>query len=93
MYQDNRPLIVQLIVVTLLAVGVITLSSISSRAATLPQQTQAPSTFAPVTNPEVIENWLPKGSYVYTVARLHDYLAANGLLATSMSAKDMVSAD
>ena len=91
MYQDNRPLIIRLIIAVILVVSAIILGAISSSARTLSAAQQSLSIYPPMTNPAVMENWLPESSYIYTVARLHDYLATNGLLSSSMTAEDTVS--
>lgn len=44
----------------------------------------------PLTNPEIMQNWLPGGSYTYAIARIDDYLQENDLAATSMRAADNV---
>lgn len=47
----------------------------------------------PVTNPDVLHNWLPDSVYNYVIARLTDYLTSNNLLTSSMSVKGSVTLD
>lgn len=43
-----------------------------------------------LTNPEVLQNWLPAASYTYTMQRIDDYLSQNSTPVTSMTAQDEV---
>jgi len=52
---------------------------------------QSPLSYRPpITNPEIVQNWLPAGSYTYTVARIDDYLTQNQMQATSLTFVDDV---
>jgi len=91
MYQDNRQLAIRGVIA-----GIFTLTAIVGFALYRQSNTYAPvhsntTTATPViTDPEILQNWLPDTVYQYTVARISDYLVANNLYASSLSARDRI---
>lgn len=50
--------------------------------------------YAPLlTNPEVLQNWLPSSSYKYTLAHINDYLQTNHIQVSTLSIKGNVVVD
>lgn len=54
---------------------------------TFPPLQATASTQPPLTNPEILQNWLPADSYKYTLARIDDYLNTNNTAVSSMTVR------
>lgn len=83
---SHRMLVIWVLGVTLLiAVAVLITRPNDFASGSTPATTQPP-----VTNPEVLRDWIPDSAYAYTVARIDDYLAANSLKVNSLTITNSV---
>lgn len=53
-----------------------------------PAESRTPHALPLITNPEVLENWLPPSVYSYTATHIQNYVRQNNIQATSMSVRD-----
>jgi hypothetical protein len=52
---------------------------------------QPPASYYPtLTNSAILQNWLPKSSYQYTISQIDNYLKSNNIHASSMTIKGSV---
>lgn len=92
MPQDNQPLIRRIAVAGALLVIALVCAFLYMHSHTYPQNMQTSNISAAdtLTNPAVLQNWLPQSAYTYTLKRIDDYVSSNNIILTSMTAQDQV---
>jgi hypothetical protein len=81
----RRLVILGIMAVVLLICIVVYVSRPNSYAVVYPSnQTYSP----PLTNAQILQNWLPTSAYNYTISNFDSYLKTNGTLASSMTIKN-----
>jgi hypothetical protein len=82
------PRVVWLVILAVILLGCVTVYD--TRSSSFVQASPNPSFRPPLTNAEVLYNWLPSGVYAYTIARVDDYLRANNLAASYLTVRGQV---
>ncbi|MGH7142151.1 MAG: hypothetical protein ACREF5_01610 [Candidatus Saccharimonadales bacterium] len=86
MLADNRQILRRLVIIGVLFISLLICITIYSLRGNDFALTQTAPSFRPiVTNPAILQNWLPQISYRYTIASIDDYLHTKNLKVSNLS--------
>lgn len=91
MLENNRPFTRRLLFIGILLVAIIICIVLyTSTGNNYPPITSAASSSPRITNPQLLQNWLPSNVFKYLVTSIDDYLQINGQEPTSMTVQNAV---
>lgn len=92
MQVDNNLFMRRVVILCALSLALVICLTVYGRRSNAFKQALSSTASSPtLTNPEVLQNWLPASSYTYTLARIDNYLASDSITATSMKVQGDVS--